>query len=80
MSAGLAETLILFLLPSGRPQRRLAGVEEEAYAMGALGLFLLPRGRPRPLFSATTLLHRWIIPVLAMVVTMMDRWKSTVKT
>jgi hypothetical protein len=45
-SASLAETLILFLLPSGRPQQHLAGVEEEAYAMGAFGLFLLPRGRP----------------------------------
>jgi hypothetical protein len=42
-------TLGLFLLPGGRPGRRLAGVfEEVSAAAGAVFLFLLPRGRPRP--------------------------------
>jgi hypothetical protein len=43
-------TLGLFLLPGGRPGRRLAGATDEVPA--AIGvvllLFLLPQGRPRP--------------------------------
>jgi hypothetical protein len=42
-------TLGLFLLPGGRPGRRLAGASEEVLAVAvAVFLFLLPRGRPRP--------------------------------
>jgi hypothetical protein len=43
-------TLGLFLLPGGRPGRRLtrAANEDPAAAGVALLLFLLPRGRPRP--------------------------------
>jgi hypothetical protein len=42
-------TLGLFLLPGGRPGRRLAGASDEVpAAAGAVFLFLLPRGRPRP--------------------------------
>jgi hypothetical protein len=43
-------TLGLFLLPGGRPGRRLAGMasDDPAAAGVALFLFLLPRGRPRP--------------------------------
>jgi hypothetical protein len=40
----------LFLLPGGRPGRRLAGAanDDPTAAEVALFLFLLPRGRPRP--------------------------------
>jgi hypothetical protein len=40
----------LFLLPGGRPGRRLTGAADEdpAAAGVVLFLFLLPRGRPRP--------------------------------
>jgi hypothetical protein len=43
-------TLGLFLLPGGRPGRRLtrAADEDPAAAGVLLFLFLLPRGRPRP--------------------------------
>jgi hypothetical protein len=43
-------TLGLFLLPGGRPGRRLAGTanDDPAAAGAAFFLFLLPRGRPRP--------------------------------
>jgi hypothetical protein len=43
-------TLGLFLLPGGRPGRRLAGTanDDPAAAGVALFWFLLPRGRPRP--------------------------------
>jgi hypothetical protein len=43
-------TLGLFLLPGGRPGRRLAGAasDDPAAAGVAFFLFLLPRGRPRP--------------------------------
>jgi hypothetical protein len=43
-------TLGLFLLPGGRPGRRLAGAADDdpAAAEVVLLLFLLPRGRPRP--------------------------------
>jgi hypothetical protein len=43
-------TLGLFLLPGGRPGRRLAGAADDdpAAAGVVLLLFLLPRGRPRP--------------------------------
>jgi hypothetical protein len=43
-------TLGLFLLPGGRPRRRLAGAADDdpAAAGVVLLLFLLPRGRPRP--------------------------------
>jgi hypothetical protein len=43
-------TLGLFLLPGGRPGRRLAGASDDvpAAAEVMLLLFLLPRGRPRP--------------------------------
>jgi hypothetical protein len=42
-------TLGLFLLPGGRPGRRLAGASEEVPAVAdVVFLFLLPRGRPRP--------------------------------
>jgi hypothetical protein len=43
-------TLGLFLLPGGRPGRRLAGaVDDDPAAAGEVFfLFLLPRGRPRP--------------------------------
>jgi hypothetical protein len=43
-------TLGLFLLPGGRPGRRLIGAADEdpAVAGVVLFLFLLPRGRPRP--------------------------------
>jgi hypothetical protein len=43
--------LVLFLLPTGRPGRRLTGADDEATAAGSFDLFLLPRGRPRPHFS-----------------------------
>jgi hypothetical protein len=41
-------TLGLFLLPGGRPGRRLTGADDEdpAAAGVVLFLFLLPRGRP----------------------------------
>jgi hypothetical protein len=40
----------LFLLPGGRPGRRLAGVanDDPAAARVLVFLFLLPRGRPQP--------------------------------
>jgi hypothetical protein len=43
-------TLGLFLLPGGRPGRRLARTADDdpAAARLVLLLFLLPRGRPRP--------------------------------
>jgi hypothetical protein len=43
-------TLGLFLLPGGRPGRRLAGAADDdpAAAGVVLFLFLLPRARPRP--------------------------------
>jgi hypothetical protein len=43
-------TLGLFLLPGGRPGRRLARAanDDPAAAAVVLLLFLLPRGRPRP--------------------------------
>jgi hypothetical protein len=43
-------TLGLFLLPGGRPGRRLTGAADDdpAVAGVVLFLFLLPRGRPRP--------------------------------
>jgi hypothetical protein len=42
-------TLGLFLLPGGRPGRRLTRSSEEIpAAAAAVFLFLLPRGRPRP--------------------------------
>jgi hypothetical protein len=43
-------TLGLFLLPGGRPGRRLVGTADDdpAAAGVVLPLFLLPRGRPRP--------------------------------
>jgi hypothetical protein len=42
-------TFGLFLLPRGRPGRRLTGASEEvSAALETLGLFLLPRGRPLP--------------------------------
>jgi hypothetical protein len=43
-------TLGLFLLPGGRPGRRLTGAVDDDPAAGGvvLFLFLLPRGRPRP--------------------------------
>jgi hypothetical protein len=43
-------TLGLFLLPGGRPGRRLTGAADDdpAATEVVLFLFLLPRGRPRP--------------------------------
>jgi hypothetical protein len=42
-------TLGLFLLPGGRPGRRLARASEEVpTAAGVVFLFLLPQGQPRP--------------------------------
>jgi hypothetical protein len=43
-------TLGLFLLPGGRPGRRLAGAanDDPVAARVLVFLFLLPRGRPRP--------------------------------
>jgi hypothetical protein len=47
---GALVTLGLFLLPGGRPGRRLIGADDEdpAAAGVVLFLFLLPRGRLRP--------------------------------
>jgi hypothetical protein len=47
----VVDILVLFLLPTGRPGRRLTGADDEATAAGSLDLFLLPRGRLRPRFS-----------------------------
>jgi hypothetical protein len=52
----VVEVFTLFLLPTGRPWRRLAGMEDKAWAVPTLVLFLLPRGCPRPRFSTATLL------------------------
>jgi hypothetical protein len=41
-------TLGLFLLPGGRPGRRLTGAADDDPAMAGVVLFLLPRGWPRP--------------------------------
>jgi hypothetical protein len=41
-------TLGLFLLPGGRPGRRLTGAADDDPAAAGVVLFLLPRGRPRP--------------------------------
>jgi hypothetical protein len=39
-------TLGLFLLPGGRPRRRLTGAADDDPAAAGVVLFLLPRGRP----------------------------------
>jgi hypothetical protein len=41
-------TLGLFLLPGGRPGRRLTGAADDDPAAAGVVLFLLPRGWPRP--------------------------------
>jgi hypothetical protein len=41
-------TLGLFLLPGGRPGRRLTEAADDDPAAPGVVLFLLPRGRPRP--------------------------------
>jgi hypothetical protein len=46
-----ADTLDLFLLPTGRLGRRFTDADDEATIEGSFGLFLLPRGWPRPHFS-----------------------------
>jgi hypothetical protein len=61
-----AETLGLFLLPAGRPGRRLTGADDEATIVGSLDLFLLPRGRPRPHFSTGAPMCRCDPPTSAM--------------
>jgi hypothetical protein len=38
----------LFLLPGGRPGRRLTRAADDDPAAAGVVLFLLPRGRPRP--------------------------------
>jgi hypothetical protein len=40
-------TLGLFLLPGGRPGRRLTGAADDDPAAAGVVLFLLPRGRPQ---------------------------------
>jgi hypothetical protein len=46
-----AETMGLFLLPTGQPGRRFIAMDDEAATAGSFDLFLLSRGRPRPRFS-----------------------------
>jgi hypothetical protein len=41
-------TLGVFLLPGGRPGRRLPKAADDDPAAAGVVLFLLPRGRPRP--------------------------------
>jgi hypothetical protein len=41
-------TLGLFLLPGGRPGRRLTRAADDDPVAARVVLFLLPRGRPRP--------------------------------
>jgi hypothetical protein len=41
-------TLDLFLLPGGRPGRRLIGAADDGPGAAGVVMFLLPRGRPRP--------------------------------
>jgi hypothetical protein len=62
----LVEILVLFLLPTGRPGRRLTGMDAEAPAAGSLDLFLLPRGWPRPHFSTGALIFRCDPPASVM--------------
>jgi hypothetical protein len=45
-----ADTLDLFLLPTGRPGHHFTDADDKATVEGSFGLFLLPRGRPRPRF------------------------------
>jgi hypothetical protein len=59
-------TLGLFLLPAGRPGRRLTGADDEATTTSIEALFLLPRGRPRPLFSTGAPMFRRDPPVSTM--------------
>jgi hypothetical protein len=59
-------TLGLFLLPAGRPGRRLTGANDEATAASIEALFLLPRGRPRPRFSTGAPMFRRDSPASAM--------------
>jgi hypothetical protein len=61
-----AETLSLFLLPTGRPGRRFVGADDEAATAGIANLFLLPRGWPRPCFSTGAPIFRRDPPALAM--------------
>jgi hypothetical protein len=63
--AEAADTLDLFLLPTGRPGRRFADADDEATRDASFGLFLLPRGRPRPCFSISTLVPRLASPASA---------------
>jgi hypothetical protein len=60
------DILVLFLLPIGRPGRRLIGADGEAAIAGSLDLFLLPRGRPRPCFSTGALMFSYDPPASAM--------------
>jgi hypothetical protein len=63
-------TLGLFLLPSGRPGRRLTGASDEVpAATGALFLFLLPWGRPRPRGATGDPGFRWEPPASAIIET-----------
>jgi hypothetical protein len=41
-------TLGLFLLPGGRPGRRLTRAADDGPVAAGVVMFLLPRGRPRP--------------------------------
>jgi hypothetical protein len=58
--------LVLFLLPTGRPGRRLTGEDDEATVAGSLDLFLLLRGRTRPRLSTDALMFRCDPPASAM--------------
>jgi hypothetical protein len=62
----VVEILVLFLLPIGRPGRRLIGADDEATIAGSLDLFLLPRGRPRPRFSTSAPMFSCDPPASAM--------------
>jgi hypothetical protein len=60
------DILILFLLPRGRPGRRLTRADDEAAAAGSLDLFLLPQGRPQPRFCTSAPMFTCDPPALAM--------------
>jgi hypothetical protein len=49
LGPGAAPVILgLFLLPGGRPGRRLTGATDDDPAAARVVLFLLARGRPRP--------------------------------
>jgi hypothetical protein len=63
--AAVADTLGLFILPTGRPGRHFTDADDEATSEASFGIFLLSRGWPRPRFSISTPVPRLKSPASA---------------